>query len=149
MTTHIEPLRVGWIDTDASGLIHFSAAMRYFEVAEFGLMRKLLGDAMRPGERSFGLPRVHVECDYKAALRFPDEFECAARVAAVGRTSVTYRFEAHRKSDGVLCLVGKIVAVAIGSEGSAIPLPDEFRSPLEKACAESEVGAPESELNSR
>jgi acyl-CoA thioester hydrolase len=137
MTTHVEPLRVAWIDTDASGLIHFSAAMRYFEAAEFGLMRKLLGEGMRPGERSFGLPRVHVECDYQAALRFPDEFECAARVAAVGRSSVTYHFEAHRKIDGVLCLTGKIVAVAIGPEGNAIPLPDEFRRPLEKALGAS------------
>lgn len=140
MITHTEQLRVAWVDTDASGLIHFSAAMRYFEAAEFGLMRKLIGRAIRPGERGFGLPRVHVECDYSAALRFPDEFECAARVAAVGRTSVTYRFEAHRKSDGVLCLSGKIVAVAVGAEGSAIPLPDEFRGPLEKACAASSVG---------
>ena len=29
---HEEKLRVNWVDTDASGRIHYTAALRYFEI---------------------------------------------------------------------------------------------------------------------
>ena len=63
---------------------------------------------------------------------FEDEFECTARIDALGTSSVTYGYELVR-SDGVLCLVGKIVAVATDDQGRPVPLPDEFRESLEKA----------------
>ena len=90
---HEEKLRVNWVDTDASGRIHYTAALRYFEIAEHGLMRQLFGGIAGPGNRPFSLPRVHVEADFKLALRYPDEFTCRARVAHVGASSVSYRFE--------------------------------------------------------
>src|SRR5258705_169230 len=95
MITLAEHMRVAWVDTDASGLIHYTAALRYFEVAEHALLRTLFAD-WPPGPRTFGLPRVHVEADYKAALHYPDEFTCSARVAAVGRGSVTFAYEVRR-----------------------------------------------------
>jgi YbgC/YbaW family acyl-CoA thioester hydrolase len=127
-------MRVNWVDTDGSGTIHYTAALRYFEVAEHQLMRKLLGKSMGFAERGFGFPRVHVECDYKAPLRYPDEFECTARVVAVGHKSVTYGYEI-RRSDSVLCIVGKIVAVMIDKNGEPISLPKEFREVLERVVA--------------
>lgn len=132
MIAHVEKMRVNWIDTDTSGLIHYTAALRYFEVAEHQLLRELFGDEGSPSERGFLLPRVHVEADYKAALRYPDEFECEARVEAVGRSSVTFGYE-MRRSDGVSCVVGRIVAVAIDASGRSIPLPEPIRRILEAA----------------
>jgi acyl-CoA thioester hydrolase len=78
------------------------------------------------------LPRVHVEADYRAPLRYPDEFDCAAHVASVGRSSVTYAYEI-RRVDGVLAIVGKIVAVAVDLAGRTMPLPEEFRAALSAA----------------
>ena len=129
MTVHAERMRVAWVDTDASGLIHYTAPLRWFEVAEHALMRRLLGGGGLPAERAFLLPRVHVEADFKARLRYPDEFECVARVAAVGRSSVTFGYEV-RRTDGVLCIVGRIVAVAVDLGGQTIPLPTEIRAGL-------------------
>jgi YbgC/YbaW family acyl-CoA thioester hydrolase len=128
--THVERMRVNWVDTDASGLIHYTAALRYFEVAEHALMRKVFDAA--PVERTFLLPRVRVEADYKAALRYPDEFDCAARVVAVGRSSVTFGYEV-RRADGVLAIVGRIVAVAIDASGRPMPLPTPVRDALTAA----------------
>ena len=68
---HTERMRVQWVDTDASGRIHYTAALRYFEVAEHALMRQVFYDTP---ERAFSLPRVHVEADYEAMLGYPDEF---------------------------------------------------------------------------
>lgn len=129
MAPHVERMRVNWVDTDASGLIHYSAAMRYFEVAEHALMRRLFVE-LPPVGRSFLMPRVHAEADYKAPLRYPDEFTCSARVSAVGRSSVTYGYEIHR-DDGTLCIVGKIVAVTTDLAGRPMPVPDQIRLALD------------------
>jgi YbgC/YbaW family acyl-CoA thioester hydrolase len=137
---HVERMRVNWVDTDASGLIHYTAALRYFEVAEHALMRKLV-EGGAPVERTFMLPRVHVEADYRAALRYPDEFECAARVVAVGRSSVTFGYEV-RRADGVLAIVGRIVAVAVDTGGRPMPLPAPFRDALAAACGTEPVTPP-------
>jgi YbgC/YbaW family acyl-CoA thioester hydrolase len=129
---HTEKLRVNWIDTDASGRIHYTAALRYFEVAEHGLMRAIFGAGGGPESRSFGLPRVHVEADYKLALVYPDEFTCSARVEKLGESSVSYGFEIKTLA-GEVAIRGRIIAVSIDARGVKIALPPEFRGPLERA----------------
>ncbi|MFI5315415.1 MAG: acyl-CoA thioesterase [Myxococcota bacterium] len=131
---HTERLRVNWVDTDASGRIHYTAALRYFEIAEHGLMRRLSGGVTLAGSPDFGMPRVHVEADYKLALRYPDEFTCSARVAHVGNTSASYAFEI-RNLAGELCIAGKIAAVTTDALGRKTPLPAQLRAALEKALA--------------
>ena len=132
MTHHVERLRVEWVDTDASGRIHYTAGFRYFEAAEHSLARQLLGGSLPQDLSIAGFPRVHVEADLKAELVAGDLIDCTARVIAVGRTSVTYGFEVTRH-DGQLCLTGRIVAVAIDDEGRPIPLPPSIRAPYEAA----------------
>jgi len=132
---HTEKLRVNWVDTDASGRIHYTAALRYFEIAEHGLMRALFGVGGGPGNRDFSLPRVHVEADYKLALRYPDEFTCSARVAKIGTSSAEYAYEI-RDLRGELAIKGRIVVVATDQAGSKTPLPAVFRAALERALSE-------------
>ncbi len=120
---HTERMRVNWVDTDGSGLIHYTAALRYFEVPEHMLMRELFAD------RPFLLPRVHVEADYEAPLRYPDEFDCTARVSNVGRTSVSWEYEIVR-TDGVRAIRGRIVAVAVDHDGQTMEIPSDARKRL-------------------
>jgi YbgC/YbaW family acyl-CoA thioester hydrolase len=129
---HTEKLRVNWVDTDASGRIHYTAALRYFEIAEHGLMRALVGARETSGERAFSMPRVHVEADYKLALRYADEFTCSARVEKVGNTSATYAYEI-RNLAGELAISGRIVAVTTDLAGVKTPIPTELRALLERA----------------
>ncbi len=129
---HTEKLRVNWIDTDASGRIHYTAALRYFEVAEHALMRAIFGPGTGPAESGSGFPRVHVEADYKLALRYPDEFTCSARVEKVGHSSVSYGFEIHNLA-GELAISGRIVAVTVDAAGVKTPLPAELRARFERA----------------
>jgi YbgC/YbaW family acyl-CoA thioester hydrolase len=132
-TVHTEKLRVNWVDTDASGRIHYTAALRYFEIAEHGLMRVLFGGiGGGPNSRSFSMPRVHVEADYKLALRYPDEFTCSARVEKIGNSSASYAYEI-RNLAGELAISGRIVAVATDPSGNKTPIPAELRTALEAA----------------
>jgi acyl-CoA thioesterase FadM len=93
-------------------------------------MRRLMGGQTTAGNPDFGLPRVHVEADYKLALRYPDEFTCSARVAHVGKTSASYAYEIKNLA-GELCIEGKIVVVATDALGRKQPLPQPLRAALE------------------
>ncbi len=118
---------MAWVDTDTSGRIHYTAAMRYFEHVEHALMREVYAGV--PEAERLNLPRVHVEADYKEALLFEDEIDCSVRVDAVGRSSITYGYEVHRL-DGALAVSGKIIAVAIGKDGRPEEIPDSLRAAL-------------------
>ena len=56
------PVRILFIDTDASGRIHYTALLRYFEAAEIELFREAGAQEDRD---EVAFPRVHVECDYR------------------------------------------------------------------------------------
>jgi acyl-CoA thioester hydrolase len=121
---HISQARVAWIDTDAGGRIHFTAAFRWAEAAETGLMRSLgLLDVW--GD----YPRRAVEAEYLAVLRFEDEFEVELTVDKVGTSSITYRWEI-RRLDGEVCIRGRHTAVHVDADGRPAPLSAKVRSAL-------------------
>jgi acyl-CoA thioester hydrolase len=119
---HRERMRVAWADTDASGWIHCTAAFRWAEAAEHTLLRQL-GLTLAGNEDGF--PRRHVEATYHRPLRFADEFDLVLSAERVGRTSVTYAWQAIR--DGQVCVEGRTVTVHIDCHGTPTPLPEELR----------------------
>jgi acyl-CoA thioester hydrolase len=123
MAEQVERGRVAWVDTDAGGRIHFTAAFRWAEAAETSLMRRL-GMLEEWGD----YPRRHVEAEYLKVLRFEDEFELRLRVDAVGRTSVTYGWEILR--GGEVCIRGNHTVVRVDRGGRAEALPESLRAQL-------------------
>jgi acyl-CoA thioester hydrolase len=123
---HIEKSRVAWIDTDAGGRIHFTAAFRWAEAAETALMRPF--ELM---DNWGNYPRRAVEAEYLAVLRFDDEFEIELAVERVGTSSITYAWEIRR--DGELCIRGRHTAVHVDADGRPTPLTPQVRSALTAA----------------
>jgi acyl-CoA thioesterase FadM len=121
---HVERSRVAWVDTDAGGRIHFTAAFRWAEAAETGLMRRI-GLLGRWGD----YPRRKVEAEFLRVLRFEDEIETRLRVERVGTTSVTYAWEIRR--DGEPFVVGRHTVVHVDADGRPEALPEEIRRSLE------------------
>jgi acyl-CoA thioester hydrolase len=121
---HIERMRVAWSDTDAGGRIHFTAALRYAEIAENGLRRQLdlLADW---GD----YPRRHVEAEYRAVLAFEDEIEVRIRPEQLGTTSITWRWEIERA--GEPCVTGRHTVVHVDGTGKPTPLPAAVREGLQ------------------
>ena len=89
-------VRVAFVDTDASGRIHFTAMLRYFEAAELEFLR-WLGFSYRAAPHT-GYPRVRVECEYRSAIVFDDELDIAVSVKRIGSSSrsITSTFAARR-----------------------------------------------------
>jgi acyl-CoA thioester hydrolase len=117
----VERLRVAWVDTDAGGRIHFTAAFRWAEVAETALIRRL---SFIDGWGSF--PRRHVEADFHKVLRFEDEIEVRLRVDGIETTSVTYAWTVSK--DGDACVEGRHTVVHVDEEGRSEPLSDRVRA---------------------
>jgi acyl-CoA thioester hydrolase len=120
---HVLRSRVAWVDTDAGGRIHFTAAFRWAEAAETSLIRSLglLGDW---GD----YPRRAVEAEYLAVLRFEDEFELELVPERVGTSSVTYAWEVRR--DAEVCVRGRHTVVHVDAAGRPSPLPSDVRRAL-------------------
>ena len=120
---HVEQTRVAWVDTDAGGRIHFTAAFRWAELAETGIRRKL-GLIGEWGS----YPRRKVEAEFLQVLVFEDEIEIRIRPERLGQTSITWEFEITR--DGELCVRGSLVVVHVDDEGRPAPLTDRERAAL-------------------
>jgi acyl-CoA thioester hydrolase len=126
---HLERLRVAWVDTDAGGRIHFTAAFRYAERAETALMRDLgLID------RLVDYPRRRVEADFRSVLRFDDEVSVEIRADRIGTTSITWAWQISR--GGEVCVDGRHTVVHVGADGRPAPLPDEVRERLAAVAPE-------------
>ena len=121
--THSEPVRVEFVDTDAGGRIHHTAALRWAERAEHQLLRA----AGWPDLTSF--PRRSVLAEFLAPLRFGDEVVVEIAATALGRTSITYGWRVLRGEE--VCVVGSITCVHVDDAGHAVPVPDALRSALE------------------
>src|SRR5438552_14007117 len=121
--------RIRFVDTDASGRIHYTALLRHLEAAEFEFLRAIgcaytsfLGDGV-------GFPRVHVEADYLSALRCDDLISTAVSVERVGGTSFTLAFGVS--VDGRAAAKGKITVVCVDLKSQRPqPIPERLAKAL-------------------
>lgn len=127
--------RVEFRDTDAAGIVHFSAFFVWMESAEHELLRAA-GVALIERDADgidCSWPRVAATCEYTAAIRFEDEIDVSVVVEAIGRTSVTYGFVFTHRSTEVAN--GTIVAVRCrlppGGRPEPVPIPSEMAARLE------------------
>jgi acyl-CoA thioester hydrolase len=120
---HVAQSRVAWVDTDAGGRTHFTAAFRWAEAAETALLRSLglLDDWA-------DYPRRAVEAEYLSVLRFDDEFELELSAERVGTSSVTYAWEIRH--DGEICIRGRHTVVHVDADGRPAALSTEARRAL-------------------
>jgi YbgC/YbaW family acyl-CoA thioester hydrolase len=123
--------RIRFVDTDASGRIHYTALMRHFEAAEFEFLRAIGCPYSSFRREEGGFPRVHVEADYLSALRCEDVISTQVTVERVGATSYTLAF--FVTTDGRVAAKGKIAVVCMDHQTQRPkPLPERFSEALQK-----------------
>jgi acyl-CoA thioester hydrolase len=123
MAEHVYRTRVAWVDTDAGGRIHFTAAFRWAEAAETALRREC-GVLMGWGD----YPRKRVEAEFNRVLVFEDEIEVRIRPERVGNTSISFVWQILRGDE--ICIEGRHTTVHVGADGRPAELPDSVRQAL-------------------
>lgn len=131
--------RMAFGDTDASGLAHFAALLRFFEIGEKEALRQLElirppyrrpSDAESDDEETLIFPRVHVSCDYKSGAHADDLLTIVTTVPRIGRSSITWGIVLKHEDDVVA--EGQMITVCVDpSSGRSVPLPKELREALE------------------
>lgn len=129
---------VEFAETDMAGIMHFSNYFRWMEACETAFYRSLDLPLISfvPGQ-VVGWPRVKVDCEYRAPLRFNDTVEVKLLIKKLGTKSVTYVVQ-FRKA-GALAAQGEVTAVCVTSDGKggmvAEPIPATVRAKLQEALA--------------
>ncbi len=125
--------RVEFCDTDAAGILHFSAFFQLMEQAEHELLRSVgLSVVMSDAEGKISWPRVSARCDFRSAVRFEEELSIDVSIGRLGTKSVTYAFAVTCQGRDVAA--GEITSVCCrireGKPPDPIPIPDWFRQKL-------------------
>ncbi len=142
MTAFTTTRRVEFNDTDAAGIMHFSAFFTMMEQAEHELLRSLgLSVIQQDAEGVISWPRVAAQCEYRGAARFEDLLTIDVTVARLGQKSVTYAFRISREAEAVA--EGSITAVCCRIHPDrpmeSIPIPPAFREGLGRYVADSDA----------
>ena len=109
---------VRWSDVDASGIICWSAYVRFVEIAETELFRAVgFPYATVWDQLDIWLPRVQVHFDYRNPARLDELLEVEVWVGRIGRSSIRLEFLV-RKPDGQAAAEAYLVIIAVGRKDS-------------------------------
>jgi 1,4-dihydroxy-2-naphthoyl-CoA hydrolase len=120
-------------DTDAAGILFFAHQFSIVHDAYEQLLEKLgFSFPTMLQKRSYFLPIVHAESDYKSPLFVGDRITITITVGHVGETSFSFGYTI-RNQKKVLVGTAKTVHVTIDKKSrKKIPLPKEIRNSLNK-----------------
>ncbi|HEY3439201.1 MAG TPA: thioesterase family protein [Paludibaculum sp.] len=121
--------RIRFVDTDATGRIHYSALFRHIETAEDEFFRMLGRPYFATEHNGLSYPRVHVEADYKLPLLYDSEIGIFVRPTRIGSSSYTLFFEVMLDSK-VAATATLIIACMSKATQKSHPLPDSLREAL-------------------
>lgn len=130
--------RIQFRDTDAAGIAHFTSYFGYMEEAEHEMLRSIGIQVMTddPGG-TISWPRVSAHCDFRAPIRFDEEFVVEVFVAELSQKSVKYGF--RFVCGETLIAEGHTIAaccrVAEGVRPKAIEIPDAMVTQLSRMKA--------------
>jgi YbgC/YbaW family acyl-CoA thioester hydrolase len=119
-----------------AGIVHFAMYFRYMEEAEHALWRAAGLTIATAGEK-IGWPRVSAAFDYKAPLRFEDEFEVTVEIARLSKRTIDYAFTITL--DGRTIGTGSITTASVsktpGAPMKSINLPPDIVAKLQAVLA--------------
>ena len=128
-----QEVRVRWSDTDASKSIHHTAMLRFFEIAEIEFFRALGFTNYAINELGVDIPRVNVNCDFKAPVQLDEVLDISVSVENVGSTSARLGYTASNESS-VIVASGSMTFVSVSLDsGRPVPIPASLREVLELA----------------
>lgn len=127
--------RVQFAETDLAGIAHFASLFRYVEEAEHALWRAA-GLSIATAGENVGWPRVSAALDFKAPLKFEEEFDVYVTIEKVSRSTITYRHVIMRGD--IVIAEGTMTTVHVDKKpGDALksaPIPQRIIERLQAAA---------------
>ncbi len=130
--------RVEFSDTDAAGIMHFSAFFRFMEQAEHDLLRSLdlsvvmVDEVAKAGGGKLSWPRVHADCDFRSPAHYEDVLDIEVTIGRLGEKSASYNFRFSH--GGKELATGEITSVCCriiaGQPPQSVEIPAWFRAKL-------------------
>lgn len=134
---HTYQTKIKLHETDAAGLLFFSNQFKMIHDAYESLLERIgFGFAALIREKSFFLPIVHSEADYKSPLFVGDLVEIRIRVENVGETSFTFSYELLDASQNLVGTARTVHVTMDKASRRKIPLPADLRGKIEELRAE-------------
>lgn len=139
MTTPFQTSRrVEFSDTDAAGIMHFSAFFRFMEQAEHDLLRSqdlsvvMVDDVAQTGGGKLSWPRVHAHCDFRSPAHYEEVLDIDVTIGRLGEKSASYQF--RFTLNGKELATGEITSVCCrivaGQPPQSVEIPAWFRAKL-------------------
>ena len=125
--------RIRFVDTDATGRIHYSALFRHVETAEDEFFRMIGRPYFSTEHNGLSYPRVHVEADYKLPLLYDSEIAIRVKPTRIGPKSYTLFFEVMLDARTVAktaATASIVIACMSTATQQSQPLPDALREIL-------------------
>jgi len=123
--------QVAFGDTDMAGIVHFSRLLDYVEEAEHAWFFQA---GIPPIGTGSLWPRLRMEADFLAPLRFGETATVTLRLERIGTSSLTFAYEIAVGERA--CCRGKWVIChsRLDANGQlhAAPIPEEIRTAFEK-----------------
>ena len=124
-------LPIQWGDQDAFGHVNNTVPIRWFESARIAYMGRVgLSDLF--AQRKVGPILASITANYRAQIHFPDTVLVGARIAKIGRTSLTMDHVAVSLAGKRLAVDGTSTLVVFDyPNGRAEPIPGDIRAAIE------------------
>ncbi|MCR9126849.1 MAG: acyl-CoA thioesterase [Rhodobacteraceae bacterium] len=130
---YLHEIRVSWGDCDPARIAYTGRLPAFALEAINGWWEAHLdGDGWYQLEldRNTGTPFVHLSMDFHAPVTPRHRLICSVWPQALGRTSITFRVQAHQND--VLCFSGRFVCVfTVADKFVAQPAPPDIRAVVE------------------
>ena len=126
-STIITPVQVMFFDTDAGGVVHNIAYLRFIEIART-LLAEQLGMGLVDMARTHIYPVVvRTEIDYRKPAVLGDQLIVHGRLESVDRLRFWCAFEIRRPADGALIVTSRqMLAVIQMPPGKPVRLPVDW-----------------------
>lgn len=136
------PVRFGHVDQ--AKIVYYPHLFHFGHVAMEQTFEEVLGvsypDLLVRDRRGF--PAVRIETDFLEIVPYGERLRIAVSVVKIGTTSVTWRFDATRASDGARAFRTTVVTVCVDMDTfRPVPVPASLRPALDRLLDATPPGA--------
>ncbi len=126
------PVRYGSVDF--AQIVYYPQFLHFCHVTKEAMFPEVVGISYADliTKEKVGYPTVKSNAEFKRPVGYGETLTMTMYVERLGTSSVDFRYEGHRSSDGALAFVVRNTEVAVSMEAwGSVPMPDHHRKAFE------------------